>query len=354
MAWASILAPPHAVQTSHRPRCHRRRPLCWLCGHAPTPAHAARRPRRGHPRQRAAGAIRRRRVRRRAARQAARVRARAARRRAGQPASVPCARLLRAARRRRRDPLRGVAERLGVDPRPHRRGPSGAPVEGMQVVVAGGCDFYPGSATSSPGFSFSVSDLRVAGEGDLLARIERLRRQLDAEGLLAPQKLLARPAAATHDRRGDRRERQGARGHPRGPGPSRLGRTDRVGVRARAGPSCRPADRARAHGPRRGRRRRCRDRRARRRLAGGPAVLLRGVAVPHRRAAGGARDRLGRTPHRPHAARRRRGRQLLHPHPRRRGRRRPGLRARTHRADHERPRACASTAAARCSRAQAR
>jgi exodeoxyribonuclease VII large subunit len=69
----------------------------------------------------------------------------------------------------------------------------GAPVEGMQVVVAGGCDFYPGSATSSPGFSFAVADLRIAGEGDLLARIERLRRQLDREGLLAPQKLLARP-----------------------------------------------------------------------------------------------------------------------------------------------------------------
>jgi exodeoxyribonuclease VII large subunit len=68
-----------------------------------------------------------------------------------------------------------------------------APVEGMQVVVAGGCDFYPGNSTSSPGFSFSVADLRVAGEGDLLARIERLRKQLDAEGLLAPQKLLSRP-----------------------------------------------------------------------------------------------------------------------------------------------------------------
>jgi exodeoxyribonuclease VII large subunit len=70
----------------------------------------------------------------------------------------------------------------------------GAPAEGMQVVVAGGCDYYPGSATSSPGFSFSVLDLRVAGEGDLLARIERLRKQLDAEGLLEKQRLLARPA----------------------------------------------------------------------------------------------------------------------------------------------------------------
>ncbi len=68
----------------------------------------------------------------------------------------------------------------------------GEPSEGVQVVVAGGCDYYPGSATSSPGFSFAVSDLRVAGEGDLLARIDRLRKQLDGEGLLQPQKLLPR------------------------------------------------------------------------------------------------------------------------------------------------------------------
>ena len=68
-----------------------------------------------------------------------------------------------------------------------------APAEGMQVVVAGGCDYYPGSGTSSPGFSFAVTDLRVAGEGDLLARIERLRKQLDAEGLLEPQKRIPRP-----------------------------------------------------------------------------------------------------------------------------------------------------------------
>jgi exodeoxyribonuclease VII large subunit len=68
----------------------------------------------------------------------------------------------------------------------------GEPSEGVQVVIAGGCDYYPGSATSSPGFSFAVADLRVAGEGDLLARIDRLRKQLDVEGLLAPQKLLSR------------------------------------------------------------------------------------------------------------------------------------------------------------------
>src|SRR5690349_5147500 len=76
-----------------------------------------------------------------------------------------------------------MAERSGTEPR-----------EGMQVVIAGGCDYYPGSATASPSFSFSVSDLRVAGEGDLLAQIDRLRKLLDSEGLLEPQKGLHRPA----------------------------------------------------------------------------------------------------------------------------------------------------------------
>jgi exodeoxyribonuclease VII large subunit len=70
---------------------------------------------------------------------------------------------------------------------------SGEVQEGTQVVVAGGCDYYPGSATSSPGFSFNVTDLRVAGVGDLLARIDRLRRTLFAEGLLERQKALPRP-----------------------------------------------------------------------------------------------------------------------------------------------------------------
>src|SRR3954451_25208094 len=66
--------------------------------------------------------------------------------------------------------------------------------DGVQVVAAGGCDYYPGSRTASPSFSFAVTDVRVAGEGDLLAQLDRLRRALDAEGLLAPQKRLARPA----------------------------------------------------------------------------------------------------------------------------------------------------------------
>jgi exodeoxyribonuclease VII large subunit len=64
--------------------------------------------------------------------------------------------------------------------------------DGVQVVVAGGCDYYPGSAASSPSFSFDISDLRIAGEGDLLARIDRLRRRLAAEGLLELQRALPR------------------------------------------------------------------------------------------------------------------------------------------------------------------
>ena len=66
--------------------------------------------------------------------------------------------------------------------------------DGSVVVAAGGCDFYPGSRASSPSFSFAVTKLRVAGEGDLLAQVERLRKTLAAEGLFEPQKRLPRPS----------------------------------------------------------------------------------------------------------------------------------------------------------------
>jgi exodeoxyribonuclease VII large subunit len=72
--------------------------------------------------------------------------------------------------------------------------PDGALTDGAQVVVAGGPDYYPGSRTASPSFTFLATDLRIAGEGDLLAQVERLRRQLGAEGLLERQRALPRPA----------------------------------------------------------------------------------------------------------------------------------------------------------------
>jgi exodeoxyribonuclease VII large subunit len=64
--------------------------------------------------------------------------------------------------------------------------------DGMRIVVGGGCDYYPGSSASSPSFSFAVSELRQAGEGDLLMALERLRRRLHGEGLFESQKRLPR------------------------------------------------------------------------------------------------------------------------------------------------------------------
>jgi exodeoxyribonuclease VII large subunit len=72
--------------------------------------------------------------------------------------------------------------------------PDGALTDGAQIVVAGGPDYYPGSRTASPSFSFHVTGLRLAGEGDLLAQLEVLRKALAAEGLFEPQKRLARPS----------------------------------------------------------------------------------------------------------------------------------------------------------------
>jgi exodeoxyribonuclease VII large subunit len=65
--------------------------------------------------------------------------------------------------------------------------------DGVEVVVAGGCDFYTGGPAASPRFTFRVKQLRLAGEGDLLARLERLRRRLAEEGLFERQRLLTRP-----------------------------------------------------------------------------------------------------------------------------------------------------------------
>jgi exodeoxyribonuclease VII large subunit len=65
--------------------------------------------------------------------------------------------------------------------------------DGTMVVVGGGCDLYTGSATASPAFSFAITELRIAGEGDLLAQLAQLRRRLDAEGLFHHQKRLERP-----------------------------------------------------------------------------------------------------------------------------------------------------------------
>ncbi|WP_101952496.1 exodeoxyribonuclease VII large subunit [Mycobacterium sp. 3519A] len=59
--------------------------------------------------------------------------------------------------------------------------------EGTQVIMCGKPQFY----TRNGSFSLRISEIRAVGLGELLARIERLRRLLDAEGLFDPR--LKRP-----------------------------------------------------------------------------------------------------------------------------------------------------------------
>ncbi|MET0557779.1 MAG: exodeoxyribonuclease VII large subunit [Solirubrobacterales bacterium] len=71
--------------------------------------------------------------------------------------------------------------------------PEGSLRDGAEVVIGGGLDYYPGGGQASPNFCFRATHLRLAGEGDLLARLDALRKQLRAEGLFELQKQLARP-----------------------------------------------------------------------------------------------------------------------------------------------------------------
>lgn len=71
--------------------------------------------------------------------------------------------------------------------------PEGALRDGAEVVIAGGPDYYPGGGQASPSFAFRATHVRLAGEGDLLARLEALRKQLKAEGLFELQGQLRRP-----------------------------------------------------------------------------------------------------------------------------------------------------------------
>lgn len=56
--------------------------------------------------------------------------------------------------------------------------------DGMRVVVHGRPTFW----TRSGSFQLQVDQIRLVGTGDLLARIEQLRRVLAAEGLFAPER----------------------------------------------------------------------------------------------------------------------------------------------------------------------
>lgn len=55
--------------------------------------------------------------------------------------------------------------------------------EGARVIVHGQPDFYAGRGT----FSLRITEIRAVGMGELLARLERLRQLLAAEGLFDPR-----------------------------------------------------------------------------------------------------------------------------------------------------------------------
>ncbi len=79
--------------------------------------------------------------------------------------------------------------------------------EGTQVVVCGKPQFDPRRGS----FSLRLSQIRAVGLGELLARIERLRRLLDAEGLFDPR--LKRPLPFLPNRVGLITGRGGAAEH---------------------------------------------------------------------------------------------------------------------------------------------
>ena len=124
-----------------------------------------------------------------AARQAAVLHPGAADRRAGQPEGGPGTGVLRAAGRHRGDPLQRLAGRLGSEVRTGGRDPRGRDAAGGRRRVR----LLPRQRQRLSRLLLRGPDLRVAGEGDLLARIERLRRQLRSEGLLERQKQLPLP-----------------------------------------------------------------------------------------------------------------------------------------------------------------
>ncbi len=87
-----------------------------------------------------------------------------------------------------RDPVAAVSVRV-VCPRQVFESAEPAAANGARVVVWAKPDF----SMARGSFSLSAIDLRAVGIGELLARLERLRRALAAEGLFAPERKLRLP-----------------------------------------------------------------------------------------------------------------------------------------------------------------
>ncbi len=82
-----------------------------------------------------------------------------------------------------RDPVAAASVRV-VCPRQVFENADPEPANGARVVVLAKPDF----SMTRGSFSLSAIELRAVGIGELLARLERLRRSLAAEGLFAPER----------------------------------------------------------------------------------------------------------------------------------------------------------------------
>jgi exodeoxyribonuclease VII large subunit len=82
-----------------------------------------------------------------------------------------------------RDPVAAVSVRV-ICPRAVLDATDPPPAEGARVVVWAKPDFNPGRGT----FCLTGIEIRAVGIGELLARLERLRRTLAAEGLFAAER----------------------------------------------------------------------------------------------------------------------------------------------------------------------
>ena len=213
------------------------------------------------------------------------------------------------------------------------------------MVVAGGCDYYPGSATSSPGFSFSVPTCAwparaTCSRGSSACASSSTPRACSRRQKQLPMPPLPHSIGVITGESGKARDDVLAALARRGWAGRLVWGFAPVQDRHAAPAIVRALGDLAAVGGGRGR-----DRHARRRLARGPAVLLRRDPVPHSCAARRAGDRIGRAPHRPHAARRRRRGQLLDAHARRRG----GGGGRLHASPEEQAAAAARCASTRAS-----
>jgi exodeoxyribonuclease VII large subunit len=82
-----------------------------------------------------------------------------------------------------RDPVAAVSVRV-ICARPVFDAAQPAPADGARVVIWARPDFNANRGS----FALTALEIRAVGVGDLLARLDRLRRQLAAEGLFSPER----------------------------------------------------------------------------------------------------------------------------------------------------------------------